>query len=742
MTELKNAGSARLRWFEEGKATVESRNGTRLIQFGIFEADLHTGELRRNGVRVRLQEQPFQILAMLLERPGEIVGREELRTRLWPADTFVDFDHSLNAAVRRLRDTLGDTAENPRFVETVARRGYRFLAPVNGGAHAVASEIAVTPHRPTHWWWIAGASALLLLVGIGAGILVGKRGSVPFPISPPITERRLTANPSEDPVSRAAISADGKFLAFSDDTGSYLRQIDTGEVHPLTLPTGFKAKPVCWFPDGTHILATSAAGPAAQPGLWQISTIGGTPRKLTDDADEAAISPDGSQIVFLRGAANSQELWLMRADGQQSHKIVGELGDLLRSPVWSTDGKKIAFLRGVYRPGTYGLQPQIELLDPATNRRLVVPLQGRLGPALAWLEDRLIYLLDESPPSQGDSNLWSVKIDPRTGKLLGTATRITSSPGAVQYLSGAANGKRLVYTKAGWQPDVYTARVEASGTRLSTPRRLTLDERQDFPWAWTPDSRQVLFGSDRDGPFHLFRQAPDQATPELLVGGNEQSMLPRLTPDGKQLVYLQYRRAFDWSDSVRMMRIPVAGGPPQLVLEARGLTNEQCARQPSTLCLYSVSDNKRLTFFSFDAEHGKGQEVAHIEDDLPYSYNWSLSPDGSVLALAKSNKLDIAVQPVIRLLTLKDGKERSMMLKDWSSINSIDWTADGKSLWVSASTTTGTNALLNVDLQGRVHPVWEQTKMYVGWAIPSPDGRYLALWQASGNSNVWMVENF
>ena len=287
-----------------------------------------------------------------------------------------------------------------------------------------------------------------------------------------------------------------------------------------------------------------------------------------------------------------------------------------------------------------------------------------------------------------------------------------------------------------------SATVEANGTRLSTPRRLTLDERQDFPWAWTPDSKQVLFGSDRDGPFHIFRQAPDQATPELLVGGNEQSMLPRLTPDGKQLVYLQYRRAFDWSDSVRMMRIPVAGGPPQLVLEARGLTNEQCARQPSTLCLYSVSDNKSLTFFSFDPEHGKGQEVAHIDDDLPYSFNWSLSPDGSVLSLAKSNKLDIEVTPLIRLLTLKDGKERSMMLKDWSSINAIDWAADGRTLWVSASTTTGTNALLNVDLQGRVHPVWEQPKMYVGWAIPSPDGRYLALWQASGNSNVWMVENF
>ena len=107
-------------------------NGNRLLQFGIFEVDLKAGELRRNGSKVRLQEQPFQVLTVLLEQPGEVVSREELRNRLWPADTFVDFDHSLNAAIRRLREALGDSADSPRFVETVARRGYRFLVPVNG----------------------------------------------------------------------------------------------------------------------------------------------------------------------------------------------------------------------------------------------------------------------------------------------------------------------------------------------------------------------------------------------------------------------------------------------------------------------------------------------------------------------------------------------------------------------------------------------------------------------------------
>src|SRR6267378_183125 len=109
---------------------VRANDGSWVIHFGVFEADLRAGELRRNGSKVKLQEQPFQILAMLLERPGEIVTREELRARLWSADTFVDFDHGLNSAIRRLRDALGDSAENPSLVETLGRRGYRFISAV------------------------------------------------------------------------------------------------------------------------------------------------------------------------------------------------------------------------------------------------------------------------------------------------------------------------------------------------------------------------------------------------------------------------------------------------------------------------------------------------------------------------------------------------------------------------------------------------------------------------------------
>src|SRR6201981_2577912 len=106
---------------------MSANSSSRIISFSTFELNLQTGELRRQGQKLKLQEQPFQVLAALLERPGEVVTREELRSTLWPSDTFVDFDHSLNAAIKRLRDVLGESAEMPIFVETLARRGYRFI---------------------------------------------------------------------------------------------------------------------------------------------------------------------------------------------------------------------------------------------------------------------------------------------------------------------------------------------------------------------------------------------------------------------------------------------------------------------------------------------------------------------------------------------------------------------------------------------------------------------------------------
>jgi DNA-binding winged helix-turn-helix (wHTH) protein len=128
-------------------STPQNNSAGKIVRFGVFAVDLAAGELRKNGVRVRLQDQPFQVLALLLERPAETVTREDLRQKLWPADTFVDFDHSLNTAVNKLREALGDSASSPRYVETLARRGYRFLAPVERD-EAIAPLGALTSPAP------------------------------------------------------------------------------------------------------------------------------------------------------------------------------------------------------------------------------------------------------------------------------------------------------------------------------------------------------------------------------------------------------------------------------------------------------------------------------------------------------------------------------------------------------------------------------------------------------------------
>src|SRR5258706_11478117 len=391
-------------------------NGNQRVQFGIFEVDMKAGELRRNGTRIRLQEQPFQILTILLEHSGEVVTREELRGRLWPADTYVDFDHSLNAAVRRLRDALGDSAENPKFIETVARRGYRLLAPVNGTATLI-SHPQVARSYGRRWWWVA-AGSVAVLVGVIVGWHAGHHSSS---TASPISERRLTANAPENPVTDGVISPDGKYLAFADASRFFLRQIDTGETHAISLPNGFNAKPRSWFPDGTHLLATWVAGPREPTSIWEISLLGGSPRKLIEKGSWPAVSPDGSQVVFGAETQSKQlfymrsenrEIWLMRADGDGARKLVGGGQDFFGVPAWAPDGKHIAYVRTRYSVGMPSIRNRIEILDISGGQIHDLAEMPGLGSTVAWTpRGRLIYSIEEPPPNQNDSNLWAMQLD-------------------------------------------------------------------------------------------------------------------------------------------------------------------------------------------------------------------------------------------------------------------------------------------------------------------------------------------
>src|SRR5437899_7012999 len=149
---------------------VRSRS---ILRFGVFEVDVRAGELRKQGVRIKLQEQPFHVLTVLLQRPDEVVTREELRSENWPADTFVDFDNSLNTAINKLREALGDSADNPRFIETLPRRGYRFIAPVTGvdGTTRGTATGVSAPWRPSSRKIVVAAAVVVLTTAIAGGLL-------------------------------------------------------------------------------------------------------------------------------------------------------------------------------------------------------------------------------------------------------------------------------------------------------------------------------------------------------------------------------------------------------------------------------------------------------------------------------------------------------------------------------------------------------------------------------------------
>ena len=164
-------GSAKLLPYRPDDAYMALETRAReVFRFGIFEVDVRAGELRKQGVRIKLQEQPFQVLTVLLQSPGEVVTRDELRSRIWSADTFVDFDNSLNTSMNKLRDALGDSAERPRFIETLPRRGYRFIAPVSC-TNGKESALGAMPPRPTHRWKVA-LSVIALLAALAAGGLL------------------------------------------------------------------------------------------------------------------------------------------------------------------------------------------------------------------------------------------------------------------------------------------------------------------------------------------------------------------------------------------------------------------------------------------------------------------------------------------------------------------------------------------------------------------------------------------
>ena len=731
-------------------------------RFERFNVDLKTGKLQRSGLNVPIQGQPFQVLRLLLMAKGEVVTRDQLRAALWPEDTFVDFEHGLNTAVRKVRQALEDSIENPKFIETVPRLGYRFIAlvewsPVERVAgenrelapeERTPSRISLPHEREKRNTLIALFAIPVLAIAIFVVYQYGHLGrksppAVQAPL-PAVSERWLTANPDDTPVTSGVIAPDGKYLAYTDSTGFYLHQVDNGETRLVPLPTGFDAFAESWFSDSIHLVVSRVENPQRQPGLWVISILGGTPRRLADEGSSASVSPDGSEIVFLKHSPSGEEIWLMQEDGSGARKLLSSNEDNFSQLAWDPEGRRIAFARSKtrYHANQNGPDNQIEVFDLSSAKLMVVerPRERSLHfgeAAIGWTPDGLLIFPRRDPaPNEQDANLWWIKLDPRT-QTLSAPTRLTNGRGTPAQLSLSKDGSRIALRRQAPQPDIYIGDIKRNGKALGTLRRLTLDQRWDFATSWTPDSKAILFYSNRDGPFHIFRQSLDATQPERLVGGSYSLEMPRLTPDGTSVLYLIRAQPGGPSNVSRVMRVPLAGGPSQFVLEDTGIWDIQCARAPSTLCIYSRIEGGHQTFFRFDPVNGKGKEL-HLPETDGDNFDWSLSPDGQYLAWAQ-NRMALKVFGV-RVVSLADERIRDIAVPGWTEIFGLDWGGDSKSLWAAARNSDGARALLHVGFEGRIQPVLSYRNVDVEWAIESPDGRHLAVVKDSNSSNVSLLE--
>src|SRR6516164_1956604 len=344
------------------------------VRFGSFELDRQSGELYKHGLKLKLQGHPIQILDMLLERPGELVTREKIQQKLWPSEseTFVDFEHGLNTAVRKLRQALGDEAETPQYIETLPRRGYRFVGevadkevpatpdllfgsqsgfPINAIQPEVAADTQSEPSEATQRTTRLSLRPLialaLLATAFGAAWVLRNRFVRPAPLqvtaTKQITFNGMVGYGTSTVENYRSLQTDGRRIYFTTATlTAPLRSVAVNGGEETTIQTSFKEPVILHLsPNGEYLLVRNVLGESGSPEaqLWLVATNGGATRRLGNiDAQDAAFAPDGKTIVFAKGQA------LFMTDTQGAAPV--KLADVAGYPFWlrwSPDGQRMRF---------------------------------------------------------------------------------------------------------------------------------------------------------------------------------------------------------------------------------------------------------------------------------------------------------------------------------------------------------------------------------------------------------------
>jgi serine/threonine protein kinase/Tol biopolymer transport system component len=581
--------------------------------------------------------------------------------------------------------------------------------------------------------------ALIFLVLLG-GRAVLRHWEMHKPVPGPkeeVVRTQLTANAPGNQVISAAISRDGRYLAYSDSAWKmHLLQIDSRKLRRL--PSSDFA-PVDWFPDGNHLLVY---GRGQHSGLWTMSISDGTSRKLLDSLGFAvALSLDGSHIAYQKDSS-APEIWVMNANGEQPHRIAEfDATDTINSLAWSPSGRRLVYIRS--RGDLHKAVLTIETCDLQGGQRTLVlsepKLMTRSISDLRWLADgRILYRLPD-PLSHFDFNFWAVATDPVSGRAASPSARLINGALEAQEFHASADGKRFTYLSLRSSDAVYLGNLKP-GARTFNPRRLTLDQWNNWPTDWTRDSKALLFESSRSGRFAILKQRIDGQTPEVLLAGAESRLDPTFSSTGDRLLYTAAEVTGNLHDSSkRLMTVPVDAGAPSVLLE--GGYTYHCGSVPAARCVLSEVQGQQLVFSILDPVEGKGPELQRVNAPHQSSAYWSLSPDGNKIAIADQ----AAFAGEVKILTLAESKVVTLPLKGWrwKTVQTVSWSADGGHLFATAYTGSSF-VLLFIDLRGNLRVLTEvpEGEAWLYKPVASPDGRYLAYEKRTFESNVMMLENF
>jgi Tol biopolymer transport system component/DNA-binding winged helix-turn-helix (wHTH) protein len=551
------------------------------------ELDLQSGELRKAGVLVSLQEQSLKVLVELLDRPGDLVTREQLRQRLWPNGTFVDFEHGLNAVINRLRETLGDSADSPRFIQTVPRRGYRFIAPVEGAADTLASEPGAptgippgVPATQSNRLRRIGRSTAIAVAGLILMVAaIGLLRRAPTINSPPTRIVPLTRLAGKE--SWPAFAPDGDQVAFAwsgdkfDNTDIYVTLVGSTDVRRVTRDPADDFAP-SWSPDGQRIAFLRRIGHSAR--IHVASALGGPDSKLSDfpvgatEAEEligAQItwSPDGRYIVAGRdprfAADVSAGLYRIPVQGGEPHSITRPKRPTFdMAPAFSADGHRLAYLScdsmGVFLPLLVPNQCAVRVVDvddrstPTTETRTIAT-QPPDGGGVAWSRDgKSIVFAGGAPPMR----LWRLWVD-------GTRPpeRVEIASEFAEYPATAASRDRLVFSQFGWDSHLYRFNPGLPAEQVAASSSFETDPH------FSPDGRRLAFGSGRSGNVAIWVTAADGSDARQLTNSTRQwAGSPAWSPDGRSIAF----DSVDVGGQVHIWTIDAEGGTPRQITTGPG----------------------------------------------------------------------------------------------------------------------------------------------------------------------------